>query len=185
MPSPVTTTASPIFVNGLPYVLDPSWTASMNMPSSAHIAEVDNTPETIIYPYHTFLAYNNSPFPFTVLSASSLPTISSRTSLLLFIIDTGATCHISPILSDFKFICAIKPHPIKGLGDHSVNAIGMGIIELKTPSGQLTLKDALYVPNTSICLISVFLLSNMNYSTHFYPCGGHCYILDYNNTIMA
>ena len=185
MASPVITTASPVFVNGLPYVLDPSWTASTNTPSSAHIAEVDDTPETIVYPYHAFLAYNTSPFPSTVLSASSLPTVSSRTSLLPFIIDTGATCHISPILSDFKFIRAIKPHPIKGLGDHSVNAIGMGVIELQTPSGQLTLKDALYVPNASVRLISVFLLGDAHYSTHFYPRGGHCYISDYNNTIVA
>ena len=33
-----------------------------------------------------------------------------------FVLDTGATCHISPECSDFQSFTPIQPHPIKGLG---------------------------------------------------------------------
>jgi hypothetical protein len=33
-----------------------------------------------------------------------------------FILDTGATCHISPVKSDFKSLHPIAPHPITSIG---------------------------------------------------------------------
>ncbi|KAF8502338.1 hypothetical protein F5888DRAFT_1871875 [Russula emetica] len=125
--SSVMSSLGPVFVNGLPYVLDPNWSSTSTVTSSAHIAEVDDSAETVVYPYHAFLAYPNlsSPplFPST-FSVSFLPSPLLKSSLP-FVIDMGTSCHISPILSDFKFIHAIKAHPIKGLGDHSVDAIGV------------------------------------------------------------
>ncbi len=148
----------------------------------AHIAKVVPDPEPH-YPYHTF--FTSCLSTSTAFPASSSPSSHHSPSSFPFIIDTGVTCHISPILSDFQSLHPIKPHPITGLGNHSVNTIGMGIIELKMPSGTLVLENAFYVPSSSVCLISVFLLGNTDYNTHFYPRQGHCYISDTKNIIIA
>jgi hypothetical protein len=49
---------------------------------------------------------------------------------LPFILDTGATCHISPEASDFKTLKSIPRHPVKGLGGSAVYAIGIGNIDV-------------------------------------------------------
>jgi hypothetical protein len=61
----------------------------------------------------------------------------------------------------------------------------MGTIELHTSSGSLTLDDAFFVPDSAVRLISVFLLGNANYSSHFYPQQGHCFISNSENSIVA
>ena len=179
-----TSSQDTFFLNGKLYgPVQTSWNAA-SVPSSAHIAEM-SSPDATLYPFHAFLATVPGNLS-TALSASSsqLRPFPSQSSLP-FIIDTGASCHISPVLSDFKSIRPIKPHPITGLGDHSVAAVGMGTIELHTPSGALTLFDALYVPSSSVRLISVFLLGEANFNAHFYPRQGHCYISNADNSIVA
>ena len=179
-----TSSQDTFFLNGKLYgPVQMSWNAA-SIPSSAHITEM-SSPDATLYPYHAFLATVPRNLS-TALSASSsqLRPFPSQSSLP-FIIDTGASCHISPVLSDFKSIRPIKPHPITGLGDHSVAAVGMGTIELHTPSGALTLFDALYVPSSSVRLISVFLLGEANFNAHFYPRQGHCYISNADNSIVA
>jgi hypothetical protein len=47
-----------------------------------------------------------------------------------FILDSGATCHISPTRSDFTDFQTIPEHPITGLGGARVYAIGIGTVEL-------------------------------------------------------
>ena len=178
-----------VFVNGLPYVPDPHYTVTAPPVTehSAHITEITSTVDTNDYQYHAFFAFSNSPSPFVPFSSAftTSSSISSSPSSLPFIIDTGATCHISPILSDFKSLRTITPHPIKGLGDLCINAVGMGTIELRTASGILSLNNAFYVPNSNVRLISVFLLGDSNYTSHFYPRQGVCFISDVNNSVVA
>lgn len=185
-PTTVTTSSSTVFVNGLPYVPDSGYSPSTT--DSAHITEVHSNYAD--FPYCTCLALCDNTFSdsfsaFNVSSTLPLPALSPSLSSLPFIIDTGATCHISPILLDFQSLTPITPHPIKGLCDHSINAVGMGTIVLKTTTGTLTLQNAFFVPNSAVCLISVFLLSDANYSAHFYPHEGHCFISNAQNTVIA
>jgi hypothetical protein len=171
-----------IFVNGLLYVPDTAWNTTT--PDTVHIVQILLSSDDPNFPFCVCLALSNSLEPFlpsTALSVTSSPVASSS---LPFIIDT-ASCHISPILSDFKTLRPISPHPIKGLEDHSVNALDMGTIELHTPSGALVLNDAFYVPNSTVHLISVFLLGNAKYSSHFYPDQGYCFISNtHNNRVV-
>ena len=88
--------------------------------------------------------------PFTPLHLSESP----------FVLDTGATCHISPECSDFQNLRTIQPHPIKGLGGTCVYAMGMGTVELTIEDRyHLTLHNALFVPSSSVRLISVLTLN--------------------------
>ena len=64
-----------------------------------------------------------------------------------FILDTGATSHISPKHSDFKMLYPTPPHPVKGIGDACVYMLGMGTVEL-TISGRhkICLDNVLFIP---------------------------------------
>ena len=88
--------------------------------------------------------------PFTPLHLSELP----------FILDTGATCHISPERSDFQNLRTIQPHLIKGLGGTCIYAMGMGTVKLTMEDRHhLTLHNALFIPFSSVHLISVLTLN--------------------------
>ena len=90
----------PIIVNGISYIPDFSWFSnpSPSVPS-AYITEI---PSFSGYDYHAFLALPDKTDPFSALSA--LPNSSSphKTIHSPFIIDSGAACHLSPNLLDFK-----------------------------------------------------------------------------------
>ena len=78
-----------------------------------------------------------------------------------FILDSGASCHISPSRGDFKTLTMTSPHPIRGLGESCVYAVGTGTVELCTNAGKtITLNNALFVPNAAIRLISVYTVNN-------------------------
>jgi transposase InsO family protein len=78
-----------------------------------------------------------------------------------FILDTGATCHISPMKSNFKSLCPIVPHPITGIGGARVHATGIGSIELCiTSNHKVVLDDILYVPTSTVRLVSVLCLNH-------------------------
>ena len=185
-PSPnASSDSKTVFVNGLPYVPDPSWTNSV--PTSAHITEVPAPNDNNSYEYRVSIAFSDDSFPISLSSNSAIfsATASPPSPLLPFIIDTGATYHISPIASDFLSIQPIQPHPIKGLGNLTVDAVGVGTIEIKTPTGSLTLKNAFFVPQSHVRLLSAFLLEDTVYSSHFYPYQGLCFIADANNNIVV
>jgi hypothetical protein len=86
-----------------------------------------------------------------------------------FILNTGATCHISPVKSDFKSLRPIAPHPITGIGGAQVHATGMGSIELCIASNhKVVLEDVLFVPTSVIRLVSVLCLNcSGNYTSSF------------------
>ena len=183
-PLPVSSMSSQdtVFLNGKLYVpAEVSWTPPPAL-TSAHIAEVMSF-DMPLFPYHAFLACSVSAFSASTSSLSSSSDGSG--SSLPFIIDSGASCHISPFLLDFKSITPIKPHPIMGLGDHSISAVGMGTIELQTPSGFLSLHKALFVSTSGVRLLSVYLLGENGFNAHFYPRKGHCFISDAQNSVVA
>ena len=96
----------------------------------------------------------NMQTPTTAFPSTPFPAI--HLEELPFVLDMGATCHISPERSDFQDIQTIYPHPIKGLGGASVHAVGMGTIQLDVGNGQhLTLHNALFALSCSVRLISV------------------------------
>lgn len=77
-----------------------------------------------------------------------------------FFVDTGANTHLSPVLSDFKTLRPIAPHPISGVGGTSIHAVGIGTIEIPTSSShKFILHNALYAPTSKVRLISVLTLN--------------------------
>lgn len=77
-----------------------------------------------------------------------------------FYLDSGATVHISPEKTDFQMLKAIPPWPVKGISRSSIIAISMGNIRLHIARGSyIILKDILYIPNSTIQIISVSALS--------------------------
>jgi hypothetical protein len=77
-----------------------------------------------------------------------------------FILDSGATIHISLVSSDFFELRAVPPRTIKGIGGSSIGA-GIGKIRLQIAKGlEITLEPVLFVPEASVRLISVFVLGS-------------------------
>ena len=103
---------------------------------------------------------------------------------MLFILDTGATCHISPEASDFKTLHSIPRHPIKGLSVSAIYAVEIGEIDLHIASSHtLKLTNVLYIPDSSVCLVSIVALnSSGNYTTHFNS--NKCWVTNKSNTIL-
>jgi hypothetical protein len=93
----------------------------------------------------------------------------SRMGSIPFILDSGMNCHISPERGDFKTLNAIPPLTVKRFGGSSIQAVGMGTIEVCVASGlRLSLMNVLFVPNSKIRLLSVSSLNrSSNYVTHF------------------
>lgn len=87
----------------------------------------------------------------------------------LFYVDSGATVHISPDQSDFITLRPIALRPVKGVGGSSIAAIGQGDIKLRIGKGaSITLRDALYIPNSTVRLVSVSLMAReSNLISHF------------------
>jgi hypothetical protein len=78
--------------------------------------------------------------------------------------DTGANIHISPFHEDFQSFTPIPPRAIKGFQGSSIDASGVGTIV----NNKFILHNAYYVPQTSICLMSVsHLCQDNNYTCHF------------------
>lgn len=77
-----------------------------------------------------------------------------------FYIDSGATVHISPYQSDFFNLQPIPPRPVKGVGGSSIQAVGIGTIRLQVhDQTEIVLENALYIPNSTVRLISVSALA--------------------------
>src|SRR5216684_1551612 len=202
-PSPVTSPAPPsphspfsnsqtILLHGIPYIIDPTFTATNSTDDQQHQAHLAIAPvspasssnSSSVYQYHAYIACTDSPSTLTSTLSSAPLVRTADPNKMPFILDTGASCHISPILSDFKNFHPIEPHPISGLGNLSVLATGVGTIVLTSPSGVLTLNNAFFVPTSAIRLISVFTLNkDNNYGSYFDP--RSCLITDKQGNIVA
>lgn len=88
---------------------------------------------------------------------------------LPFYVNTGATVHISPEKSDFLMLQPTNARSVKGVGGSSITAIGIGNIKLCIArSTYIALQNALYIPNTTVHLISVSTLARDNQAiAHF------------------
>jgi hypothetical protein len=91
---------------------------------------------------------------------AELGSVPLSTEKCLFLMDTGATCHISPDCADFLKLSPIAPHPVQGLGDSCVYAVGIGVLSLPLDTGKsLLLQKALFIPASKVCLLSVLSLN--------------------------
>ena len=119
---------------------------------------------------------SDAQIPITAFPSTPFPAM--RLDELPFVLDTGATCHISPERSDFQNLTPIQPHPIKGLGGACVNAVGMGTIELAVGDGKfLMLRNALFAPSSSVQLISIGVLNKDSKTVSCFD-ENVCWILD-------
>jgi hypothetical protein len=102
-----------------------------------------------------------------------------------FILDSGASNHISPERSDFKALRPIAPHPIQGFNGSSTSAVGIGDIDLCIGSGhKILLKDVLYVPKCSTRLVSVSALTRNGYNFVTFS-ADDCWLSDKHNKIIV
>ena len=102
-----------------------------------------------------------------------------------FILDSGASNHISPERLDFRSLHPIAPHPIQGFNGSFTNAIGIGNIDLCIASGhKCCLKDVLYVPlyNTHLVSIHALTCNGYNFIT-FGP--DDCWVSDKDEKIVV
>ena len=100
-----------------------------------------------------------------------------------FLLDTGATIHISLISTDFEFLKPTSSWTIRGVGGSSISASGIGNIKLQImKKTHIVLKD---VPQVAVCLISISCMSNDSQITlHFN--NQICWLTDkMSNTIIA
>ena len=78
-----------------------------------------------------------------------------------FILDSGATMHISPDATDFYDLKPMPPRPIKGISRFLINATSIGKIHLRLSKGNTIILDpALYVPEAAVRLMSVLVLGS-------------------------
>ena len=202
-PSP--STQSSITVNGITYY---AGTGQSPSTQTAMITTMSSIPDPSLgyYDrsggYHAFLSMSDAPRASVDWNKHSSPIDPSQTVVhpvayttshpvaahledFQFILDTGATCHISPERSDFKTLVPTDQHPIKGVGGAVVHAIGIGTVELHIAAGHtLILHNVLFVPASTVRLISVLALNESGpYRTIFDPV--ECCILNKSNTIIA
>ncbi|KAG5724824.1 hypothetical protein E4T56_gene12595 [Termitomyces sp. T112] len=100
----------------------------------------------------------NQPCPTTIAPLNQdLETVLATTAEHPFFVDLGATVHISPCKSNFLTLQPITPKAIKGVGGSAISACGIGCIQLRTAEGTMVpLRNALYVPNSTVRLISTY-----------------------------
>jgi Pol polyprotein, beta-barrel domain len=123
--------------------------------------------------------------------SSSLPTdcsvnwdhvIASAVDSPSYYSDSGATSHCSPNRDDFSDICSISPREIRGMNRLSISAVAVGTIKLRCGKGRrLLLRDALYIPDAKLCLISIGRLGDRGLSAMFTATG--CSIVQGSQTI--
>ncbi|KAJ3568720.1 hypothetical protein NP233_g5535 [Leucocoprinus birnbaumii] len=73
-----------------------------------------------------------------------------------FLLDSACTVHVSPFKDDFISLHPVDDRKVRGVNGSTVRAQGVGDILLRDNDGtQITLKDALYIPQSTVRLISI------------------------------
>jgi transposase InsO family protein len=194
-----------VVIGGITYYPTQTQTSIANLAlhQSAHIEAMDSDSDDSgsKFSWHSYLAltgpvqasidWNDQSAPLE--SPSSIePMVSSVSHALVahateypFILDSGASNHISPERSDFHSLRPIAPHPIHGFNGSSTNAIGIGNVDLCIASGhKLSLKDILYILSCSSRLISVNALTHHRYNfVTFRP--EECWVADKDNKVLV
>ena len=89
-----------------------------------------------------------------------------------YLSDSCASIHISYEHTDFISLKPLQsPRVVRGLGGSSVSAVGIGTIKIKLSKGSyLVLEPALFIPTSTVRLMSVALLAKAGFITTFdYP----------------
>ncbi|KAJ7574228.1 hypothetical protein C8J56DRAFT_979891 [Mycena floridula] len=83
--------------------------------------------------------------------------------------DSGASIHISNDRRDFKTLFPLKtPRIVSGIGGSSIAAVGVRSIEISISSGtKLLLEPVLFIPNSTVKLLSVSLLTEAGFEVAF------------------
>jgi len=194
-PAPSTTlsatTSGTFMINGITYGPITS-TDSVNI---AMMPIVDpNFPFTIFHaegspPSHTSIDWDKFSCPMNcddnIPSAYSTSQLSRQQLYdLPFVLNSGASCHISPERSDFIMLNPTAPHPITSFGGSCVYATRIGTIKLCTESGKkITLNRVLFVLNSTMRLISVFSLNNNGLNACYFD-ATLCCVLDSGRMII-
>jgi Reverse transcriptase (RNA-dependent DNA polymerase)/Integrase core domain/GAG-pre-integrase domain len=183
---PSTNAPGNITINGITYAFVPV-TASSTTPNTSKQASPAPTSVHIDSgePWEALIAFDDAEqMPTNYALATDNATVESLDATP-FILDTGATCHISPVRTDFRDLSTIPPRAIKGLGNSSVFATAMGTIDVLLPSGMmLSLFDALYIPSSRVRLLSVLNLNrHNNVTTHFDS--KSCWMTDISGSTIA
>jgi transposase InsO family protein len=200
--------ADSVIIGGVTYYPGPSSQSSAAYLAHTQTARIetlspdtDSSPGSDYYSYHSYLALGGSVTASVdwdshvqasdPLDSEPQPVLSVHARALLsrpvecpFILDSGASHHISPERSDFKTLRPIAPHPIQGFNGSSTSAIGIGDIDLCVASGhKLSLKDVLFVPSCSTRLVSVSALTQNGYNfVTFGP--ADCWLSDKHDKII-
>jgi transposase InsO family protein len=186
LPTPL---SNSFVINGITYSAVPSPAASNVISPTSGITAASalcSEPYNTDFEFSSFVAMDGVPtasvdwndysrsFDFSDIPVSPVAYSASKSPVshlqdVPFILDSGASFHISPERSDFKSLRPITPHPVKGFGGSCVYAIGMGSIELQVAGGKkVTLDHALFVPNSCIRLVSVFTINRDGHNAcHF------------------
>jgi hypothetical protein len=191
---------TPLIINGKKYFPEPDHTDTALVTNySVDLSSGD------LFEYKVFTAFHDdlrmpvdweTCTQFLDTSGDTLPIVYTATSstdhhapaqdvqAIPFILDTGATCHISPQRSDFKTLCTTPPHPVKSIGNSCVYATGMGTVELTITSGhKVTLNNVLFIPNSSVQLLSMLTFNHSgNFVSHFDL--HQCWVMKKDNTII-
>jgi len=132
-------------------------------------------------PLHTSIDWNEFSHPMEAYSASQPYGQPNESPSIL---DSGASCHILPEQGDFIMLNPIALHPITGFRGSCVYATGIGTIELHTKNGKwMTLNHTLFIPNSTIHLISVFTLNNDGPNACYFDAKS-CSIINSSGTII-
>ena len=174
-----------------PPPIDPSSAyAAISMPSydeeeyMAVIATMDDAKASLDWTLHTRPDIETTDFITSAAYSAGRSPI-SRLDELPFILDSGATNHISPEASDFRVLRPITNHPVKGLSGTAIYAVGIGEIDLHIAAGHvLRLSNVLYIPKSSVRLVSVRALNKSgDYITHFDS--DICWVTNRSNTTVV
>ncbi len=87
-----------------------------------------------------------------------------------FVLDSGASVHLTPEKGDFHDFRPISPHGIRGVNGSLIYAEGVGSVRLRlSDDAVLRLDNVLYVPKAAVRLISVRALCDgpSNFSVEF------------------
>jgi hypothetical protein len=138
-------------------------TATANLADAANYLRTDELPANID-PIHELEAWLAEEEPRASVDWNAHMATSREAGEYDLFADTGANVHVSPCLADFSTFTAISPRPIKGFQGSSINATGIGTII----TDKITQELALYVPNTSVRLLSVLrICKTSKYTFHF------------------
>ena len=187
-----TTTSNTVMINGVAYSPIPS-------ADSANIAMIPiidpKFPFTTYHaeesPYHTSIDWNKFSRPMDVHCDKNLPSAYSASQLdgqqphdSPFILNSGESCHISPEKDDFVMLHPTVPHPITGFRGSCIYATGISTIKIRAKSGkQITLNHVLFIPNSTVRLISVFSLNNDRQRACYFD-SKSCFIIDSSGYIV-